>query len=112
MHVDALLVPPTALFADRRVQVVTLAAHQGLPAIYGGREAVEIGGLTSYGPVIADQYRRAGIYTGRILKGEKPSELPVMRPTKFEFVINLQTGRTLGIDVPPQLLAIADEVIE
>jgi len=111
-RIDALVVAPTALFASRQVQVVTLAAHYRLPVIYGGRLAAEIGGLMSYGPVIADQFRQAGVYTGRILKGEKPSDIPVMRPTKFEFVINLQTARTLGIEIPPGLLAIADEVIE
>jgi putative ABC transport system substrate-binding protein len=108
---DALLVPPNILFINRRVQLVTLAAHHGVPAIYPYREFVQSGGLMSYAP-IQDQARQVGIYAGRILKGEKPSDLPVMGPTKFEFVINLQTAGLLGITMPPTLLAIADEVIE
>ena len=111
-RIDALLVDSNALFVVRRVQVVTLAAYYRMPAIYPRREFAEIGGLMSYGSDLVDQWRLAGIYTGRILKGEKPSDLPVMRPTKFELVINLQTARTLGIKVPPTLLAIADELIE
>jgi putative tryptophan/tyrosine transport system substrate-binding protein len=110
--VDAVLVTTGQLFFDRRTQVVTAAAFHHLPASYGYREIAEIGGLMSYGPDIADTYRWAGIYAGRILKGEKPSELSVMQPVKFEFVINMQTARTLGIKVPPTLVAIADEVIE
>jgi len=111
-RIDALLVALDVLFSTRRVQLVTLTNYHRLPAIYGLRDPIEIGGLMSYGPDYRDQYRQTGIYIGRILKGEKPSEMPVMRPTKFELVINLQTARTLGIGVPPQLLAIADEVIE
>jgi putative ABC transport system substrate-binding protein len=112
LHIDGIVVANGALLLDRRVQIVTLATYHHLPAIYGYREAAEIGGLMSYGPDQADSYRLAGVYTGRILKGEKPSDLPVMRPTKFDFVLNVQTARTLGINVPPGLLAIADEVIE
>jgi putative ABC transport system substrate-binding protein len=109
---DALMVGPHPLFNDRRVQILTLAARYTLPTIYSVREFPQAGGLMSYGPDNIDQARLAGIYTGRVLKGEKPADLPVMMATKFEFVINLQTARTLGIEVPATMLARADEVIE
>jgi putative tryptophan/tyrosine transport system substrate-binding protein len=109
---DALLVSPDPLLDNRRVQIITLATHHRLPTIYSFRESVEIGGLMSYGSSAEDRDRLVGIYTGRILKGEKPAELPVMRATKFEFVVNLQTARVLGLDIPATLLARADEVIE
>jgi putative ABC transport system substrate-binding protein len=108
---DALLVPPNILFLNRRVQLVTLAAHHRVPTIYPYREFVQSGGLMSYAP-IQDQARQVGIYAGRILKGEKPTDLPVMLPTNFEFVINLQTAGVLGTTIPPTLLALADGVIE
>jgi putative tryptophan/tyrosine transport system substrate-binding protein len=111
-HIDALVVSPGNLFANRRVQITILATRHGIPTIYPLREYVDVGGLMSYGADAADQYRQAGIYAGRILNGEKPTEMPVMQASKFEFVINLQTARTFGIEVPPTLLAIADEVIE
>jgi putative ABC transport system substrate-binding protein len=111
-QIEALLLTNHTLFFNRRVQLVTLAARQGLPVIAGDREFTEGGGLMSFGSDLADQFRLVGIYTGRILKGDKPSDLPVIRATKFDFVINLQTARILGIEVPPTLLAIADEVIE
>ena len=109
---DALLVGPSPLLINRRVQVVTLAAYRRVPAIYSWREAAEVGGLMSYGASLSDAYRHAGVYTGRILKGEKPADLPVIQSSKFEFVINLNTAKAFGLSFQPGLLAIADEVIE
>jgi putative ABC transport system substrate-binding protein len=109
---DALVVGSSALFTSRRVQLVTLAAIHRLPAIYYDRNSVQVGGLMSYGASIADAMRLGGIYVGRILKGEKPSDLPVTRAVKFELLLNLQTARSLGIEVPASLIATADEVIE
>jgi putative ABC transport system substrate-binding protein len=110
-RIEGLLISPGALI-DRRAQILTLATRHGLPTIYAWRADAVAGDLISYGIVITDQFRQVGIYTGRLLKGEKPADLPIMRPTKFELIINLQTARALGIEVPPSLLSIADEVIE
>jgi putative tryptophan/tyrosine transport system substrate-binding protein len=111
-RVDALLVGSGLLFNSSRVQLADLAKRHGLPAIYTRRENVEAGGLMSFGSNLSDQFRQTGVYTGRILKGEKPANLPVVQPTKFEFLINLQTAKLLGLTVPRLLLMRADEVIE
>jgi len=111
-RVDALLINPDVLFNNRRVQLATLAIRHGVPAMHDKRVFVEAGGLVSYGANIADIYRQVGVYAGRILKGEKPGDLPVLQPTKFDLVINMQTARTIGVEIPTTLSASADEVIE
>jgi putative ABC transport system substrate-binding protein len=109
---DALFVAPDTFFTSRRVQFATLTARDRIPAAYAVRDYVAAGGLMSYGTDLADMFHEVGVYTGRILKGAKPADLPVLQSTKFEFVINLQTARALGIEVPSGVLSIADEVIE
>jgi putative ABC transport system substrate-binding protein len=109
---DALFVAPDSFFNSRRVQFATLTAINRIPAAYSSRDFVAAAGLMSYGTDSADMFHQVGLYTGQILKGAKPADLPVVQSTKFEFVINLQTARTLNIEVPPGVLAIADEVIE
>jgi putative tryptophan/tyrosine transport system substrate-binding protein len=110
--VQGLLITTDTLFNDRRIQLITLTARYAVPAIFPFRENVEAGGLMSYGPNLPDRDRQVGIYVGRILKGEKPSDLPIVRATKFEFVINKQTAKTMGLTIPNNLLALADDVIE
>jgi putative ABC transport system substrate-binding protein len=109
---DALFVGPDGFFNDRRVQFVTLATHHRIPVAYTTREYVEVGGLMSYGTNPVDMYRQVGVYTSRLLKGANPAELPVVQSSKFEFVINKQTARVLGLEVPNSIQLLADEVIE
>ena len=109
---SAFLTVADTLFNSRRQQIAVLAAYHKIPAMYHNRELTDAGGLMSYAPNTVDMYRHAGVYSGRILKGEKPADLPVMLPTRFEFVLNLKTAKTLGLEISPQLLALADEVIE
>jgi putative ABC transport system substrate-binding protein len=111
-RLDALFVAPDGLFVGRGVQLATLTARDRIPAAYSVRHPVAVGGLMSYGTDLAEVHRQLGVYTGTILKGAKPADLPVLQSTKFEFVINLHTARALGIEVPPGVLSVADEVIE
>ena len=109
---DALFVGPDPVFLSRRLQIALLAMRQGIPTALFSREMVEAGGLMSYGTDVAEMFHQVGIYTGHILKGAKPADLPVLQSTKFEFVINLQTAKALGIEVPNSIQLLADEIIE
>jgi ABC-type uncharacterized transport system substrate-binding protein len=111
-RIDVLLVPPDPVFIDRRDRIIALAARHGVPTIYPYREDAVAGGLLSYGASFTTSYRQAGIYVGRILKGTKPADLPVVQPSKFELIINLRTAKTFGLEIPSKLLFTADEVIE
>jgi putative ABC transport system substrate-binding protein len=110
--VDAVMVAPDSMFVSQRAQIAALAGRYRIPVIYTVREYVEAGGLMSYGPSVPDMYRQLALYTGRVLKGEKPRELPVLQPTKFDLVINLKAAKALDLSIPPNLLATADDVIE
>ena len=111
-RIAALIISGDAFFTNRRNQVATLAAHYTIPTIYAWREYVAAGGLLSYGNSLTDGYRRVGVYTGRVLKGEKPADMPVQAPTKYELFVNLKTAKALGLTIPQSLLATAAEVIE
>jgi putative ABC transport system substrate-binding protein len=111
-RVSAVTLVGNPFFNSKRTLLVTLSARHAIPSMFEARQFAEVGGLMSYGPSISEVYRQIGVYAGRILKGEKPGDLPVMQPTRFDFVINLKTAKTLGLELPPTLIALADEVIE